>query len=383
MMQGRFGFLAALACALALTATPADADEPVWLSRGAEQGQGVILPMSGRCFVITAAHVAGDGSSPVRVVDGARRSATARLLRADPGLDIAVLEVPDVRNAGRDLCSSKFHRIPVIHRTEALEVAPRAPTVWLDKVNSASGETSRHVMVLATSAPDNHLLLGPARGPGGDFEPSPGDSGSPVWIARSKMTAEQLFNRDGTPRHVSPESRLLLGLYVGRSQERSVIVSADRIRAFVLQALEPVASTLSIAPPSAAVAIKYRGPADRTGAMAAYVLDSGAVESLVLEMDLGRRETVVRSVTVRLGGGPPPGSVARLNTRLDVFTSAYQPGEAPPASWAREPCQITGNTEQLAVRCTFPSAKVVRGMRVQLGGHPSMLRGIEVETANP
>ena len=321
-------------------AAPAFAQDAVLISRGSETGRGLVMVIEDRCLVLTAGHVAGDGSEPMRVVDSERRSAPARLLKADKALDIAVLEVADLRTAGRDLCNGKTSQVTVVGRTEALQIARGFPLVWIDKVETASGGWSRHAVSMLREAPEHHLLLGLMRGPNGGFEPGPGDSGSAVWIPRTRVTIDQLYQNDGTPRRLSSSTRVLLGLYVGRQNDRPVVVAADRVRDFVLDALEPIPQSVSTVPDTAKLWNWHRGEADSKGAPGVLEIDAAAVKTLGMQFDLGRRETPLRSVTVRLAGSPPEGSQVR-RPQIDVYTSAFQPADAPDASWVRERCAST------------------------------------------
>lgn len=359
----------------------AGAADTVWISRGSETGQGTMVLLGERCLAVTAGHVVGDGKTPLTLVDAARNSSSARVLAVDATSDLALLEVPDMRGAGRALCSRTPNTIPVWSREQALYVGSRSSNVWLDKVNSASGELSRFNLILLSQAPPGRVHVDRASGRFGQIDPAPGDSGAPVWMARSPtFTPDRIYMPDGKPRTVPLPHRSLLGLYVGRSQGESVIVAGDRVRHFVLQALEALdPARVTLKPSTVKLHSAERGPFSSRGRERALEISASSLNTLSMELDLGRHETVVSAVTIHAdqpSGKPAIRSLAKQ--RLGIHSSAYRPEAA--GIWSKERCAPNRTRTHPVLRCEFSSPKVVRGLRLEIDGVPSSIRAIEIET---
>jgi hypothetical protein len=381
MIRKRLVELTAVAATAAALFGQAYANDSVWISSGSEAGQGAVIVVGSRCVVVTAAHVVGSGGEPLKLVDADRNSADAVVLKSDTALDLAVLEVPDRRKAARDLCSRKSTSIVTVDRDTALKAAGQSPVVWLDKVNSASGEETRIPLSLLSKGQPGHLGLVRVPGSAGQIEPGPGDSGAPVWVSRSKiLSAQRLYDREGKPTRVMSNNKALLGIYVGRKQGESVAVPADRVRELVLQALEPVArSEISISPESAKTTAFLRGSLDSKGNLPEQEISAAALNSVAIELDLGRREAFVTSVDVHVAPAIAGTRRSTARPRLDVFSSAYRPAEA--RDWKRERCASTRTTSvPTSVRCEFSSPKVARGLRIELAGSVSSIRQVAVES---
>lgn len=371
------------AAGLLLAAAPALATNAVWLSRGNERGQGSIFWLDGRCLVVTAGHVLGKPEELVKVVDAERNSADARTLTVDGARDLGLAEVPDPRGAGKALCARKPQRMAVWPREAAL-AAGGTPTVWLSKVNSASGELGRFNLEARRDGPAGRLHVARSNLPTGQADPAPGDSGAPVWMATGKLDPKALYDKDGRPRPNLPGQRALLGVYLGRSGELSVLAAGDAVRDFVLQALEPAEpGRITLKPEGVTLQRALRGEFAADESKHWPSIEDATLQTLSMELDLGRRENVVSAVTVT--GTPPSaqaarGGEARRIARMTVYSSAYRPGEDG-VRWTREArCSADRNRAVAAVvRCSFPSPKVVRGLRVEIEGGPSTIAALEVE----
>jgi hypothetical protein len=367
-------------CLLLALPLPGLAADSVWISRGSSRGQGTMVVLGEHCLALTAGHVVSGNKEPITLVDAARNSAAAVVVAVDARSDLALLEVPDPRAAGRALCTRTPRSIPVWSRAEALAMAGSLPSVWLDKVNSASGELFRFdLRLLPRQLPDRlHLGRSPARF--GQRDPEPGDSGAPVWMSTT-LTAERRYAPDGKPRPAAAGARLL-GLYVGRQNEDSVLVPGDVVRSFVLQTVERIdASQMAISPAGVRIVRAERGKFPRPGRGVGLEIDATALRTLSLELDLGNRETTISGVTLL---AERPGAVSRRSTlRFAVESSAYRPDRA--VAWASERClpdraRGSNSLRGEVVRCEFSSPKVSRGLRLEFDGALSSIRAVEIHT---
>jgi hypothetical protein len=340
----------------------------VFVQAGTTEGQGYAFRLGKLCMVFTALHVVSDAKQ-VELVSPKGERTLANVVGRNSSLDLALLEL--LADRGRPLptlCVGESS-MPLDVPVWIQQAGPRSQ-VALQRVPSRAGAVD-HVPVQAGNldgaSPYFHIK------PASADAIAQGDSGATVWI------------NNGAPRPNVESNGTLIGMAVAVENGLVRVLRADFIQQAVYSMLWPVdMSKIRFATGQGSNVQMAYGTVPRVlprGRPQALSWSTGAA-TVHFIIDLGDRDTTVEGVSVSRGvlqkmlgdllkslvaqAGPAESQTLRMR----VQTSQLRPAET--GAWLAERC-MKPDVRGPINPCQFPSAKVVRGITVELTGDISRI----------
>jgi hypothetical protein len=359
---------------------------PVRITHGNESGQGHVFVLgASSCYAFTAGHVLRAGPSvPVLMVDADGYRAEGKVLAVDAQLDVGLIEVRGEATRNAKFCGSVI--TPMIRVEAALEQMRGKPLgAWLDRISSPAGGLDRFELSLRRGGGrQDHLVElvpGDAKHESRrDRSPQKGDSGATVWI--SERPAASRYSKDGEP--LPKAAGRMLGVLSSVEGDVARVVRSDRLHEFIFNTLQPVNWRGIRVEPSSAIVVAYQRSAFRQPSYVDLPLHPTMLDHIAFEIDLGDQDTLVEAVSVGLAAAAAGRVPARQRPHVVlVYSSQFRPKDS--AKWVREACAPTpsqrrrpGDRAPDSATCTLKAARVARGLRVEIVGDPTLVRGLKV-----
>jgi hypothetical protein len=359
---------------------------PVRITHGNESGQGQVFALGAdSCYAFTAGHVLR--AVPVVMVDADGYRAEGAVLAVDDKLDVGLVQVRGAATRNAKFCN--LVSTPMMRVEAALEQMRGKPLgAWLDRISSPAGGLDRFELALrrgsSAGVRKDHLV---EMVPGDsthearrDRRPQKGDSGATVWI--SDRPAAMRYSKDGAP--VPRAVGRILGISSSVEGDVARVVRSDRLHEFIFNTLQPVDWRGVRVEPASAVVVAHQRSTFREPNYVDLPLHPMMLDHIAFELDLGNQDTLVEAVSISLAAA----SSSKVRPRhgqhqIVVSSSQFRPQDG--AKWVREICAPTpgqlrrpGDRPPAGVTCTLKAARVARGLRVEIVGDPTVVRGVEV-----
>lgn len=341
---------------------------PVYIESGLQQGQGLLIPSTKNCLVVTAGHTVADAGRPMISRPNGVRVAASGVLRA-AGTDIALLSFDRMSYGEKvSLCQFSSMFFPLRMREQSDDKSDANRTFFATRVSARAGGVVYVPLKLVSSTGDQLRFRMQVEAP-----IVQSDSGMPIW----------LYERTPSPQFTDrqlAEGRLT-GFVLAVEGQDVVAAKAEHVSRAVYDLVDPIDPS-QIVDPQQVPMISYIGHGSggseaerkaRERSQPRYrgelFHDDRTLGRTSIQFDLGNADYVFSGLSFRARGVPSP----------YVLTNQFRPRDGSKWTAAYKNCQT--NIQGTIVMCEMAAPQIVRGIWLDIKSPATSIKGLQLKLA--